>query len=460
MASVAEGNVGVAFALVIGSGLASSLGGAVVFFPSLVKLASRRVLASGLGFSAGVMIYVSFVEFMLKSNQAFSNIGLSDFAATFYSSLCFFGGVLAMIVSSTCLCLSKYLFSESQALYSFQLINFFLRCFSKGHHHHHHQAEDKEEDLVVGEEGDSDEVEDNRMKIVGAEADAASQASGESLRYCIGCLENPGAELEEWQRKADEEEGKRALDQRNLACNISIDDPSMEVKTLPCSEGSPSNPEETLDLPNEIKPSKPKSIFKSKPKFVDEEKGELMEVINKDVEDDVSDVSENQPMQEAAEDPHVDKKLIKMGIHTALAIAIHNFPEGLSTFVAALGDSRSGAVLALAIAIHNIPEGLCVAMPIYYATGNRWKAFGWAVFSGLTEPLAALLGWLVLANIFSEVSYAIMFGFTGGMMVMISVREILPTAHRYDDHDTVVTYSFIVGMFVMASSIVLLNLSR
>lgn len=150
-----------------------------------------------------------------------------------------------------------------------------------------------------------------------------------------------------------------------------------------------------------------------------------------------------------------DAKLMSMSINTALAIALHNFPEGLATFVATLNDPKVGAVLAVAIAIHNIPEGLCVAMPIFYATGNRRKAFWWGVLSGASEPVAALLGWAVLANSFSDTLYAVLFGLVSGMMVVISVRELLPTAHRYDPEDSVVTLSFIAGMIIMALSLVL-----
>lgn len=149
------------------------------------------------------------------------------------------------------------------------------------------------------------------------------------------------------------------------------------------------------------------------------------------------------------------KKLLRMSINTALAIGLHNFPEGLATFVATLNEPKVGFVLALAIAIHNIPEGLCVAMPIYYATGKRWRAFGWGMVSGVSEPIAALLGYAVLAKLFSDVVYAVLFGMVSGMMVIISARELLPTAHRYDPQDQVVTYSFIAGMAVMALSLVL-----
>jgi ZIP Zinc transporter len=158
--------------------------------------------------------------------------------------------------------------------------------------------------------------------------------------------------------------------------------------------------------------------------------------------------------------PHHDetmerKKLMRMSINTAIAIGLHNFPEGLATFVATIQNPSVGIVLAVAIAIHNIPEGLCVALPIYYATGNRRTAFGWAILSGLSEPLAAIFGYIILATFVSNVTYGILFGIVAGMMVMISTRELLPTAHRYDPSDRVVTYSFIFGMIIIALSLVL-----
>jgi len=158
---------------------------------------------------------------------------------------------------------------------------------------------------------------------------------------------------------------------------------------------------------------------------------------------------------EAIDEAEEAQRLHKMGLNTAIAIGLHNFPEGLATFVAALDDPKVGAVLAVAIAIHNIPEGLCVALPIYYASGNRMKGFFWALLSGASEFIAALLGWAILANVFSETTYAILFGVVAGMMIMISMKELLPTAHVYDNGDTVVSYSFIVGMVVMALSLCL-----
>lgn len=121
------------------------------------------------------------------------------------------------------------------------------------------------------------------------------------------------------------------------------------------------------------------------------------------------------------------RALTKMSLLTGLAIAIHNFPEGLATFVATLADSSVGISVAIAIALHNIPEGICVAMPVYYATGSRWKGFLWAFLSGLSEPIGALIGWAILADRMDDTAYGVIFGMVGGMMVFIALRELLPT---------------------------------
>merc|ERR1712176_1211257 len=120
-----------------------------------------------------------------------------------------------------------------------------------------------------------------------------------------------------------------------------------------------------------------------------------------------------------------------MGINTAAAIAIHNFPEGLATFVATLAEPAVGVTLAIAIGIHNIPEGLCVALPIYYATGSRIKGFLWALLSGISEPVGALIGYAIIkatGDDMNQIVYGILYGLVAGMMIMIVVLELLPTA--------------------------------
>jgi zinc transporter, ZIP family len=113
--------------------------------------------------------------------------------------------------------------------------------------------------------------------------------------------------------------------------------------------------------------------------------------------------------------------------------------------------------LAVAIIIHNIPEGICVALPIYYATGNRFKAFCWGMMSGLSEIIAALLAWAILAPIVNDTVFGVMYSLVAGIMVVTAITELLPPALRYDPENSVTSTAFIVGMTVMALSLVLLT---
>ena len=148
------------------------------------------------------------------------------------------------------------------------------------------------------------------------------------------------------------------------------------------------------------------------------------------------------------------KKLKRMGLLTALAIGIHNFPEGLGTFTAALHEPATGIAIAVAIAIHNIPEGIAVSVPIYYATGSRKKAFGWSFLSGLAEPVGAGVGFLLLMPFFSDTLFGLLFAGVAGIMVFISLDELLPAAEEYGEHHLCI-YGLVLGMIVMAVSLLL-----
>ncbi|TFG20850.1 MAG: zinc transporter ZupT [Promethearchaeota archaeon] len=152
------------------------------------------------------------------------------------------------------------------------------------------------------------------------------------------------------------------------------------------------------------------------------------------------------------------KGLMKTGLVTALAIAIHNFPEGLATFGAALSDTSLGVLLTIAIAIHNIPEGISVSIPVFYATGNKRKAFWYSFLSGLAEPFGASIGYLILFSFLNDQIIGGMLGFIAGVMVYISLDEILPTAQKYDKKGHLTIIGIMVGMVVMAASLILLNL--
>ncbi len=149
------------------------------------------------------------------------------------------------------------------------------------------------------------------------------------------------------------------------------------------------------------------------------------------------------------------RRLMRMGLLSALAIAIHNFPEGLATFMAALQSPSLGIAIAVAIAIHNVPEGIAVAVPVFYATGSRRKAFAYSFLSGVSEPVGALVGYLLLMPFLSETLFGIVFAGVAGVMVFISFDELLPSAEEYGEHHLTV-YGLIAGMAVMAVSLLML----
>jgi len=147
-------------------------------------------------------------------------------------------------------------------------------------------------------------------------------------------------------------------------------------------------------------------------------------------------------------------KLYRMGLFTALAIAIHNFPEGIATFISALKDTKLGIAIAVAIAIHNIPEGIAVSIPIFYATNNRKKAFVYSFLSGLAEPVGALIGYAILFSFLNDIVFGILFASVAGIMVFISLDELLPTAREYGQYH-LAAYGLVAGMAVMALSLLL-----
>ncbi len=152
---------------------------------------------------------------------------------------------------------------------------------------------------------------------------------------------------------------------------------------------------------------------------------------------------------------HDSRRLMRMGTMTALVIGIHNFPEGMATFISTLQDAGVGLSITVAIAIHNIPEGIAVSVPIFYATGDRRKAFTWSFLSGLTEPLGALVGYLVLMRFMTPTLQGVVLAAVAGIMVFISLDELLPSAEKYGEHHLSI-YGAVAGMAVMAVSLLLL----
>lgn len=142
---------------------------------------------------------------------------------------------------------------------------------------------------------------------------------------------------------------------------------------------------------------------------------------------------------------HSHKKLLRVGILSCIVIGVHNFPEGIATFVSAMESPALGLSIAFAIALHNIPEGIAIAIPIYYSTKNKWKAITYATLSGLAEPIGGIVGYYLLEGILNDSLLGIILAMVAGIMVYISLDELLPTAENYGEHHTAIA-GVIAGM--------------
>jgi ZIP family zinc transporter len=432
----------IAFTIVLFAGLSTAVGASAVFFPRIVSLASPGVLAGALGFSAGVMLFLSLAEIFPVAINHFA-VHNEHEDAFMYAVFSFFGGVIVM-----------------------QISNFVVHKLNPPGHGHAHEC--------------------SKGEFVQSCHEDLCREPAVTAPHCIACTDNPLGELSEWQNRAKEElehpqKDNHTHEERDFKADNTTDN------TLPTISDCCNNPSGCS-----------KNTYACTLDNMDEEQGEAPSANDDDDDDvkdskadteekDVSDVTSNHDSSGHSHahsdhghshshdhahpssrkfsiydhnDPHEKKKVLNAGVSTALAIAIHNFPEGLATFIAGVEDPKIAGVLAIAIVIHNIPEGLCVALPIYYGTGNRLKGFLWGALSGFSEPLAAALTWAILYRTeFNENIYGVLFGLTTGMMVIISLKELLPAAHRYDPLDKVVTNSLIAGFVVMALSLVLLERS-
>jgi ZIP family zinc transporter len=397
-AMVATGNVGLAFGLGIASGLCTTLGACVVFCADLAK---PRLLAASLGFAAGVMLYVSFAEiFMRKSIKQFVEAGEGtcedDVEAYRWSTLAFFGGFLVIAILDKLVHLVVDYAQKRPALLA--------------------------GDAPSGSR--SNLLERSRSSGGGGGGGGDAPAGAPELHACCATgalVASAQAEAARAPCQAEMRAGDvEAAAGGDAAARASGGPSDADVGASSGSARAPGRPAPP--------PPAGETTSRAPPAVV-----EILKA-----------------------DPDHAFALKRMGLLTALAIFIHNFPEGLATFVAALADAKLGVGVAVAIAMHNIPEGICVAMPIYYATGSKWRGFFWATLSGMSEPIGALFGWLVLSD--DPVGFGVIFALVAGMMVYISIKELLPTALKYDPRDTVATTCAVVGMVVMAASLLLFTI--
>ena len=155
---------------------------------------------------------------------------------------------------------------------------------------------------------------------------------------------------------------------------------------------------------------------------------------------------------EANSKPENASSLVRMGVVSAIALTLHNFPEGIATFMASYADIHLGIPVAFAVALHNIPEGIAVSIPIFYGTGKRLKALKYSVLSGLSEPLGAIAAYFILAPFINELLLAGIFAAVAGIMIYISFDELLPSAEKYSKH-FISLVGVLAGMLLMAIGI-------
>jgi len=396
------GNVGLAFGLTVAAGLCTTVGAAIVF---CARLANAKFLAGSLGFSAGVMLYVSFAEiFLRKSVAAFEDASYSEVEAYRYSTLAFFGGFLVIFLLD-------------------QLVHLII----------HMVAKRKMPEGGVGADGRVDRTTSSTSRAVLLEQE--ENASSTQVRRMAPSSPRLAVERDEMMEAGTSKPPKPMVmsDQDPDDCGSEDSDGSDATEAI--TEDDMGRSDGVIDKTNGRNRSRKKK---------------------RNSDEDRSSRQSPDVMALITSDPH-SIALHKMGLLTALAIFIHNFPEGLATYVATLSDASVGFGIAIAIAVHNIPEGICVALPIYYSTGSRAKAFIWATLSGISEPLGALVGYFALSGD-NSLAFALVFALVGGMMVYIAIKELLPMALRYDPTDSVSTNFCILGMVVMAASLLLFTL--
>lgn len=150
-----------------------------------------------------------------------------------------------------------------------------------------------------------------------------------------------------------------------------------------------------------------------------------------------------------------NKKIYRSGILIALTMALHNFPEGIVTFIGSVNDLSFGLVIGLAIALHNIPEGMAISVPIYHATGSKKKAFLYSALSGFTEPLGALFCYFVINSYLDDFLTAAIMSIVSGIMIFISIFVLMPLSFEYKDKYEHI-FGLVIGMVVIGISIYLM----
>lgn len=383
-----------------------------------VNLRNTKLLAASIAASAGVMTYVSFKEiFAVKCVEAFQN-SIGPKYAELAACGSFFGG---MVLSAG--------------------LDWLIHRLDPEHDHHPELPTENAGEKESKNREEQEAVAHHASTRVMTLTTTAGSVGGEETGVALSVLQ-PAQETRELKHNAAGE-AEVSLD---VDCPISAVTLAVEAtSSTPPGPTSTAAAARSIDQVVEIQPQ-------TRPAPDHQHQQQTAEPPS---------IASTSAAAAAAPGGELDKqrkRLARMGLITGLSIGIHNFPEGLATFVAALSNPSVGVAICVAISLHNIPEGICVATPVFFATGSRWKAFFWASVSGFSEPVGAVIGYFLLSSIFNEAVYGVLFGMVAGIMVFISFKELLPTARQYDKEDKLTTKCVVGGMFFMALSLVLFTL--
>jgi len=385
--------IGLSFA----AGFSTVLGAFIALFIGKedVLQGKSKFLAGSLSFAAAVMIYVSLIGVWRESEDQFSYVAHNELVLHIYTSLSFFGGIAIGYG-----------------------IKFFMDWFENRKDGPSQQSKNRS----AVEMGGDIKVYTNE----GVDQSKHREFTDEGMEGDIKVNTNEGVDQSKHRELTDEGmEGDI-----KVYTNEGVDQSKHREFTDEGMEG-------------DIKVNTNEGVDQSKHRELTDEgmEGDIKVYTNEGV-----DQSKHRELTE--EESH-KSYVMQTAMITAASIIAHNFPEGLVLFLAALVDWQVGAATAFAIALHNLPEGISIAAPYYYASESYWKAIGISLFSGLTEPIGAFIGWAIIHNIWGYDTFGILFGLTAGIMVYVSFAQLLPLARKNDPEDKVTTICCFLGMFVI-----------
>ena len=349
-------DIGLAMTFVILAGMMIAVGGALSF---LIPKKYTKVLPISLAFSAGVLIYLAFIEVFEATYHGFESTDEDEWVVHIYTSLTFFGGI---IIGG--------------------ILEFIVHKLGGGHDHNN--------------EVDFNDELPNPMK---------SLRTGHVASKSDNNLDLPANSLGD----------------------------ASPVGTTPPPDGYPDSAPQT------------------------ENENQRANLDGNHNSGDFGEITGRKHRTKSGLTEIEEKQLMRVSFVTAVALSLHNLPEGLATFVGTLADPAIGFSIAIAVAIHNLPLGISIATPVYIVTQNKWKAIGVSCIAAITQPIGGLIGLIVIHSGVSDVSFAVMFGITGGLMVFTCFRELLPAARMQDPNDQYTSLLVFIGMVVLDISLILFD---